>query len=120
MTIKLLAEHNLEFLSLKGGYTGSSESTPVKMPHCWKSHVMALIWISKPAFLIWYERLSDSIYDLILYMHSKLIHSDTTQANFPFSDTAHHSQTSCLYIVHVLTGMSIRLSDLYLTGSCYY
>ena len=41
MNIKLLTEHHLEFLSLKGGCTGSSESTLVKMPHCWKSHVMA-------------------------------------------------------------------------------
>ena len=39
MTVKLLTEHHLEFLSLKGGCTGSSESTLVKMPHCWKSHV---------------------------------------------------------------------------------
>ena len=28
---------------LKGGCTGSSESTLVKMPHCWKSHVTAQI-----------------------------------------------------------------------------
>ena len=28
---------------LKGGCTGSSESTLVKMPHCWNSHVMAHI-----------------------------------------------------------------------------
>ena len=41
MTVKLLTEHNLEFLSLKGGYLGSSESTLVKMLHCWKSHVTA-------------------------------------------------------------------------------
>ena len=41
MTVKLLTEHHLEFLSLKGGCTGSSESTLVKMPHCWKSHVAA-------------------------------------------------------------------------------
>ena len=41
MRVKLLTEHHLEFLSLKGGCTGSSESTLVKMPHCWKSHVMA-------------------------------------------------------------------------------
>ena len=27
MTVKLLTEHHLEFLSLKGGCTGSSEST---------------------------------------------------------------------------------------------
>ena len=38
MTVKLLTEHHLEFLSLKGGCTGSSESTLAKMPHFWKSH----------------------------------------------------------------------------------
>ena len=47
MPVKLLAEHHLEFLSLKGGRTGSSESTLVKMPHCWKSHVMAHLGKSK-------------------------------------------------------------------------
>ena len=39
MSVKLLTEHRLEFLMLKGDYTGSSESTLVKMPYCWKSHV---------------------------------------------------------------------------------
>ena len=43
MIAKLLTEHHLEFISLKGGYIGSSESTHVKMPHCWKSHVTAQI-----------------------------------------------------------------------------
>ena len=38
MIVKLLTEHLLEFLSFKGGCRGSSESTLVKMPHCWKSH----------------------------------------------------------------------------------
>ena len=41
MTLKLLTEHHLVFLSLKGGCTGSSESTHVKMPHCKKSRVTA-------------------------------------------------------------------------------
>ena len=41
MIAKLLTEHHLEFLSLKGGCRGSSESTHVKMPHCWKSHELA-------------------------------------------------------------------------------
>ena len=41
MSVKLLTEQHLEFLSLTGGCTGSSESTHVKMPHCWKSHVTA-------------------------------------------------------------------------------
>ena len=43
MTVKLLAEHHLVSLSLKGGCTPSSESTLVKMPHFWKSHVTAQI-----------------------------------------------------------------------------
>ena len=43
MNIKLLTEHHLEFVSLKGGCTGSFESTLVKMPHCWKSHFTALV-----------------------------------------------------------------------------
>ena len=38
MSVKLLTEHHLEFLSLTGGCTGSFESIHVKMPHCWKSH----------------------------------------------------------------------------------
>ena len=33
----------MEFLSFKGGCTGSPESTLVKIPHCWKSHVMVHI-----------------------------------------------------------------------------
>ena len=41
MIVKLLTEHYLEFLSLKGGSRGSSESTLVKMSNCWKSHVTA-------------------------------------------------------------------------------
>ena len=43
MTIKRLTEQHLEFGSLKGGCTGSSEFTTVKMPHCRKSHVAAHI-----------------------------------------------------------------------------
>ena len=45
MIVKLLTEHHLEFLSLKGGITGLSESTLAKMPHCWKSHALAHIML---------------------------------------------------------------------------
>ena len=41
MTVKPVTEHHLEFLRFKGGCTGSSKSTLVKMPHCWKSHATA-------------------------------------------------------------------------------
>ena len=40
MIVKLPSEHNLEFLSLKGGCRGSYQSAHVKMPHCWKSHAL--------------------------------------------------------------------------------
>ena len=43
MSGKLLTEHHLKFLSLKGGCTSSSESTLVKMPHCSISHVAAQV-----------------------------------------------------------------------------
>ena len=39
--------YDLDFISLKGGCAGLSESTLVKMPHCWKSYVRAHI-NSKP------------------------------------------------------------------------
>ena len=41
--VQLLTEQNLELLSLKEVCIGSSESTLVKVPHCWKSHVTAQI-----------------------------------------------------------------------------
>ena len=37
MIVKILDEHHMEFLSLKGG---SYESTHIKMPHCWTSHAL--------------------------------------------------------------------------------
>ena len=41
MIVKLLTELHLEFLSLTEGCRGLSESTLVKIPHCWKSHAAA-------------------------------------------------------------------------------
>ena len=46
MTVELLTENHLECLSCKGGYTGSSESTLVKIPHCWKTYVAAQLFRS--------------------------------------------------------------------------
>ena len=40
MIVKLLTAHHLEFLSLKGGCKGLSESSLLKMS-CWKSHAAA-------------------------------------------------------------------------------
>ena len=55
MTVKLLVEQHLEFLSLKGGCTGLSEAMLVKMPHCWKLHVAAHMYLShmrKTSFIV--------------------------------------------------------------------
>ena len=49
MSVKLLTEQDMEFLSLKGGCTGAHESTLVKMPLCWKSLVTAHILIELSA-----------------------------------------------------------------------
>ena len=48
MSAKLLIELNLVFLSLTGGCTDSSESTLVKMAHCWKSHVTVQTFLTGP------------------------------------------------------------------------
>ena len=54
MIVKLLTERHLEFLSLKGGCTGSSESTLVKMSNCWKSHALAqiLTFLLRASFIL--------------------------------------------------------------------
>ena len=47
MIVKLLTEHQSEFLSLKGGCRGSSLSSLVKMSNCWKSHAAAQFYLNK-------------------------------------------------------------------------
>ena len=44
MTVKLLTEHNLGFLRLKGGCTGSSECTHVKC-HIVEGHISRLLFV---------------------------------------------------------------------------
>ena len=55
MSVKLLTEHDLECQSLKGGCRCWSESTVVKMPHCWKSHVTAHIILHEAQICDIYE-----------------------------------------------------------------
>ena len=53
MSVKLLTEQHLEFLSLKGGCTDSFESTLVKKTHCWISRVTAHIVPSFSVSCVW-------------------------------------------------------------------
>ena len=60
MSVKLLTEHRLEFVSFKGGCTGSSESTLVKMPHCVAAQFMIYILASSRCvrYAGWYIHIS--------------------------------------------------------------
>ena len=67
MTVKLLTEPHLRFLSLKEGYTCSPESTLVKIPHCRKSHVTAHILENICNFLIFHLILNWFVADCIVW-----------------------------------------------------
>ena len=54
MSVKLVTEHHLKFLSLKEGCTGSSESTLVKMSNRWKSRAAAQLDIERTYISFWF------------------------------------------------------------------
>ena len=45
ISVKLQTDHHLMFVILTGGCRGLSESTNVKMPHCWKSRAAAQLFL---------------------------------------------------------------------------
>ena len=53
MIAKLLTEHHLEFLSLKGGCRRLFESTLVKMSNSWKSHAAAQLLFTKCSCIVY-------------------------------------------------------------------
>ena len=77
MNIKLLTEHHLGFLSLKMGRTGLSESTLVKMSHCWKSYVTAQIYVKLSVRS--HKANSSYIFDRGFFLHTgyiRFVHVD--------------------------------------------
>ena len=70
MSVKLLTEHNFEFLSLKGGCAGLSESTLVEMPHCWKSHVVAQMLSGPLKVNFWIHAVMELV--ALLYVYTVL------------------------------------------------
>ena len=67
MSVKLLTEHHLKFLNLKGGYAGSSGSTLVKMPHCW-NHMSWLKCLRGHHHIIIFKKISLGKSSLSLYL----------------------------------------------------
>ena len=53
MTAEPPTKFHLKFLSSTEGRTGSSESTLLKVPHCWKSRVAAHFFKNTPVAIIY-------------------------------------------------------------------
>ena len=82
MIVQLLSEHHLEFLSLKAGCRGSSESTLVKMSNCWKSHAAAHYPLEdrfSPRLGVYIAMLFPQIIPLYKIMKSKMINGSFKQ-----------------------------------------
>ena len=114
-SVKLLTEQHLEFLSLKGGCTGSSESTLVKMPHCWKSHVGALMYFVS-YLILWRINMNDPFLKLWqIYCDPRIPNSHLFFPPFPpallffcFSFSSSSSSSFVLY----------RILSMQLVGPC--
>ena len=87
MSVMLLTENRLEFVSLKGGCTDSSESTLVKMPHCWKSYVMAqfMIYIGFEPMYVRYD-------GTLISQRKGQIQTSTTNLDFHAYSAPFHAQ----------------------------
>ena len=68
MSVKLQTEHHLEFLGLTGGCTGSSEYTNVKIPHCWKSSIMAHLLITRGLNLLSFPG-KNIVFKILFFRH---------------------------------------------------
>ena len=115
MNVKLLTEHHLEYLSLKGACTSLSESTVVKMPLCWKSRVMArmccLVFffckyhnkVSSDQFFTYYNVVDDFVCFDSFY-HSQQFFS-LVWTDLPGLNLGTKQQIKC----HAVTPLAVRL-----------
>ena len=78
MTLRLLTEHHLKFINLKGGCTGSSVFTLVKIPQFLTSHVATYLldfFCSNIQFhLLLSPNLSLSSFYILIYMFYEIMH----------------------------------------------
>ena len=86
MIVKLLTEPHLEFLSLKGGCRGSSESTLVKMSNCWKSQTAAHIRV-----------ILNTLVDCILPTFDTVLYGESSILDFEGVGSSTTKSTLCCY-----------------------
>ena len=76
MIVKLLTKRHLEFLSLKGGCRGLSESSLVKMSNCWKSRALAHFQLPLITFKLLYVHSSVAIIFRVATVREKVLENE--------------------------------------------
>ena len=109
MSVKLLTKHHLKFLSLKGGCTGPSESTLVKMPHCWKSDVVAHMFVLPILSIISLEQCLKSMrlfYDAArIAENMKHVHTSTCNINLYIGASGRPQPLGVMVLTLLQTGI---------------
>ena len=84
MIVKLLTEHHLEFLRLKGDCRGSSESTLAKMSNCWKSHAAAhmLKYYLKEDLVLYMDLWTVEYWSLVVEEQMQLQHMEQVNKQY--------------------------------------
>ena len=68
MTAEPPTKFHLKFLSSTEGRTGSSESTLLKLPHCWKSQVAAHFFKNKVMIIVFLKLANDIMFLMVIEM----------------------------------------------------
>ena len=105
MTVKQLTGHHFEFLSLKGGCTGLSESSLVKMSNCWK-HIINVCQMEVKQRLVRGDRDSRAnlmpIYgDLYQIKLKGITNENHLVTHLDFTSGRHYDVIKITYIVSV-------------------
>ena len=87
----LLTDYNLKFLHLKGGCTGSPESTHAKMSHCCKSHVLAHLLFNRCR--------------VFLNSNITFVYHNLTLTVFSFHSFIMHESIQCMLVLFLNSNM---------------
>ena len=97
MTVKLLTEQHLEFLSLKAGCTGSSESTLVKMVGNHMSRLICFINDFKKVYFYFQDKeVGDPIRTFRVCDNDSTITHIEAEVSVSLVIVVHPIQTNCL------------------------
>ena len=111
MAVKLLTEHHSEIQSLKGGCTGSSEPTLVKIEHCWKSHLY-YPWDIERAFKASYIRTCTKIMRMLFYFRVIMSKRKTSPPKPSSRENNHQKSLSFWFICFATTGQPFPNIDI--------